>query len=113
MFGDQARALFGIAARGCRGRLDDHLDIAGAGDREHAEAEPAAEIAIARVALASLAAHGHFGGKPDLVAGTGAVDRLQKQLKIEGELEFANHDDWRLVAAERHEVAAAGFALDP
>src|SRR6266436_4086922 len=37
---------------------------------------------------------------------------MQKQLKIEGELEFANHDDWRLVAAEPHEVAAPDFALD-
>jgi len=40
-------------------------------------------LAIARVAFASLAARGHFGGKPDLVAGPGAVDRLQNQLKIE------------------------------
>src|ERR1700682_1645985 len=48
---------------------------AGWGDREHAEAEPAAEIAIARVALTPLAAYGHFGGEPDLVAGAGAVDR--------------------------------------
>src|SRR6476659_432179 len=99
MLSDQARALLGVAARACGGRLDDDLYAASAGDREHAKAEPAAKIAITRVALASLAAHGHFGGKPDLVAGSGAVDRLQNQFKIEGELEFANHDDWRLAAA--------------
>src|SRR3989442_1240993 len=52
----QPRAFFGIAARGCRRRLDDHLDIARVGDRQHAETEPAAEIAITRVALAALAA---------------------------------------------------------
>ena len=82
------------------------------GDREHAKAEPAAEIAIARVALASLAARGHSGGKPDLVAGAGAIDRLQHQFKIEGKLQFADHHDRRIVAAQRHKVAAADLALD-
>ena len=94
------------------GRLDDHLDVAGVGDGEHAKTEPAAEIAIARIAFAALAARGQFGGQPDLVAGGGAIDRLQDQFEIEGELQFADHHDRRIVAAQRHQIAAADFALD-
>ena len=56
VLGDQARALFRVASRARRRRLDDHLNIAGVGDREHAEAEPATEVAISRIALAALAA---------------------------------------------------------
>ena len=79
---------------------------------EHAEAEPAAQIAIARVALAALAARRHSGREPDLVGGAGAIDRLQDQFEIEGQLQFADHHDRRIVAAQRHEVAAADLALD-
>ena len=112
VFGDQARTLPGIAAR-CRGRrLDQHLDVAGIGDRQHAEAEPAAQIAIARVALAALAARRQFGRKPNLVGGAGAIDRLQDEFQVEGQLQFADHHDRRIVAAERHEIAAADLALD-
>ena len=81
-------------------------------DREHAEAEPAAQIAVTRVALAALAARRHPGGKPDLVGGGGAIDRLQNQFKIEGKFQLADHHDRRLVAAQRHQVAAADLALD-
>src|SRR5665213_213244 len=112
VLGDEARAFFWIAARACGGRRDQHFDVAAAGDREHPETEPAAEIAVARVALAALAARRHFRGQPDLVAGAGAVDRLQHQFEIEGELQFANHHDRRIVGAERHQVAAADLALD-
>src|SRR6478609_3846942 len=53
VLGDQPRAFFRVAARGGRGGLDDHLDVAGVGDREHAEAETAAEVAVAGVAFAA------------------------------------------------------------
>ena len=86
MFRDQPRALFGIAARSGRRGLDDHLDVAGVGDGQHAEAQAAAEIAIARVALAALAARGQFCSEPDLVGGAGAIDRLQDQFQVEGQL---------------------------
>ena len=70
------------------------------------------EPPIAGVVLASLAAGGQFGGEPDLVTGGGAVNRLQDQLEIEGELQFADHHDRGIVAAQRHEIAAADLALD-
>src|SRR6185437_17125445 len=93
-------------------RLDQHLDVAASGDTEHAEAEPAAQIAVARVAFASLAAGRHLGSEPHLVAGRGTVDTLQNQLQIEGQLELADHDDRRIMSLEGHQIATADFALD-
>src|SRR6267142_2600356 len=112
VLGDQARALLGVAARAGRGRFDEYLDVAGIGHREHSKAQPSAEITIARITLASLAARGHFGGKPDLVTGAGAIDRLQDQFKIECKFQFADHHDRGIAGAKRHQVAAADLALD-
>jgi hypothetical protein len=112
MLGDQPRPFFRIAARGCRRRLDDHLDIARVGNGEHAETKPAAEIAITRVALAALAACRQFGREPDLVGCTGAIDRLQDQFQVEGKLQLTDHHDRRIVAAQRHQIAAPDLALD-
>src|SRR6185312_2464878 len=75
-------------------------------------AEPAAEIAITRVALAPFAPRRHPGREPDFVAGAGTVDRLQNQFEIERQFQFADHHDGRFVAAQRHQVAAADLALD-
>ncbi len=74
--------------------------------------EPAAEIAITRVAFAALAAQGQFGGQPNLVAGAGTIDRLQDQFEIEGEFQFPDHHDRRIVVAQRHQIATADFTLD-
>ena len=112
MLGHQPRALFGIAPRRRGRRLDDHLDIAAVGHRQHAKAEPAAQIAIAGIALAALAACRQFCGEPDLIGRSGTIDRLQDQFEIERQLQFADHHDRRIVAGERHQVAAADLALD-
>ena len=112
MLRDKTRAFSGIAARRRCGRFDQHLDLATACHAKHPEAEPAAEVAVTRVTFASLAARRHFGGEPDLVTGGRAIDRLQNQLEIEGELQFSDHHDRRIVDAQPDEVAAADLALD-
>ena len=99
----------GIAAGCRRRRFDDHLDRAAIGDRQHAKAEPAAEIAIARVALAALAARRHFGGNPDLIGSAGAIDRLQDELEIEGLLQFADHDGRWLTVGDVVELEVEGI----
>ncbi len=91
---------------------DQDFDAARVGDAKHAEAEPPAEIAEPGVALAALAALRDPGGDPDFVAGGGAVDRLQHEFEIEGELEFADDHDRGLVADQRQEIAAADLSLD-
>src|SRR3954464_8161239 len=107
MLCDEARTDLRLAAWGCRRRLHQHLDLTAIGHPEHAEAEAATEIAIARVGLASLAAHRHLRGNPDLVAGRCTIDRLKDQLEIEGQLELADHDYRRIAHAEAHEIAPA------
>ena len=41
-----------------------------------------------------------------------AHDRLQHELQVEGKLQFPDHHDRRIVAAQRHQIAAADLALD-
>ena len=82
------------------------------GDGEHAETEPPAQIAVARVAFAALAAHRELCRQPHFICGGRTIDRLQDQFEIERLLQFADHHDRRVIAAQRHEVAAADFALD-
>src|SRR3954452_456664 len=112
MLCDEARTDLRRAAWRCRRRLHQHLDLTAVGHPEHAEAEAATEIAIARVGLTTLAAHRHLRGNPDLVAGRCTIDRLKDQLEIEGQLELADHDYRRIAGAEAHEIAAADLALD-
>src|SRR4051794_3508608 len=111
MFGNEARASLRFAARRRRGRLHQHFDLAALGDAKHAEAEATAEIAIARIALTSLAARRHSCGDPDFVSRRCAIDRLQDQLKVKGELELADHYNRRIAGAEAHEIAVADLAL--
>src|SRR5258708_38320114 len=111
MFGNEARACLRLAARRCRRRLHQYLNLAAVGDPEHTEAEAPAEIAIARIALAPLAARRHFCSDPDFVAGRCAVDRLQNQFEIECELELANHNHGRIAGAQANKIAAANLAL--
>jgi hypothetical protein len=37
---------------------------------------------------------------------------LQDEFEIEGQLEFADHDDRWVVALQRHQIAASDFAFD-
>src|SRR4051794_41139998 len=82
------------------------------GYRKHAKPQPATEVTIARVALAALAARRHSGRYPDLITRGGAFDGLQNEFEIEAELQFTDHHNRRMLAAQSNEIAAANFALD-
>src|SRR5262245_16977801 len=110
MFVDEARAAPWIAARTPRHRLDQHLDAAARRYAEKAEAQQPAKLAHARIALAA-AAPGQAHGKPDLIASRRPIDALQHKLEIEAELQFADDDERRFLAADGDEIAAADFAL--
>jgi len=66
-----------------------------------------------RSTSSSLAAapSGETHGEPDLIARRHPVDALQHQFEIEAELQFADDDERRFIAADRDEIAAADFAL--
>ena len=70
--------------------------------------ELAAFLALNRRALRVLAALDKEirtgGGRP--------VDPLQDELEIEGQLEFADHDDREIVALQRDQIAVSNLAPD-
>src|ERR1700761_8241531 len=92
VLGDEAATLLEIAARPPRAWLDDRLDMAPGGDREQAEAEQPAQFADTGIALAARRAHGRSDREPDLLASRAAVDPLEHELEIEGELQLADDD---------------------
>src|SRR5262249_56929833 len=108
MFVEEARAAPSIAARTPRPGLDQHLDASARRHAEKAEAQRPAKFAHARIALAPAAPRAAHG-KPDLIASRRPIDALQHKLEIEAELQFADDDERRVLAADRAEIAAAKF----
>src|SRR5580704_526609 len=93
VLGDEPAALLEIAPRPPRARLDDRLDLAPRGHREQAEAEQPAQFADPGIAFPAVAARGRSNREPDLLAGRAAVDALEHELEIEGELELTDDDE--------------------
>jgi hypothetical protein len=109
---DETGSAAGILARRRRGRADQHLDFAVREHSEQAKPEPSAKVAKPGVAFTSFPPRRETSGQPDFVARSRAVDSLQDELEIEAELEFADHDQRRIVALKRQQIAAADLALD-
>src|SRR5436853_1059023 len=111
MLGHQTGAALGIPARMPRLRLNQDIDLTVRRYRQQSKSEHPAELQDAGITLAtsSLAER---NGEPHFVARRHAIDGLQHQFKIETELELSDHDQRRLVAAQRDEIAAADFAFD-
>src|ERR1700751_3522423 len=104
MLVDEARSALRVAARTPRGRLDQELDAAGRRVAQQAETQQPAKLAAPRIALAPAAPRSTHG-KPDLIAGRAAIDPLQHELEVEGELQLADDNERRLLAADRDEIA--------
>src|SRR2546423_15515230 len=110
MFIDEARSAFRITAGTPRAGLDQYLDAICCRHAEKSEAQEPAKLAHARIALAASPCRG-ADGKPDFIAGRRPIDPLKNEFKIEAELQLADDDNGRLIAAERHEIATADLAL--
>src|SRR5579864_395845 len=96
-----------------RGRQGPHSTRISTWPREETqetETQEAAELAHAWVVLAP-APRAHAHGEPDLVGDGDAVDPLQHELEIEGELELADDHQWRAAAVDRHHIATAHLAF--
>ena len=109
---DQACAALGVRAGHRRNRADDDADLAGIGNAEHADAEPSAQVAVARVGFPAAALGRYARRDPHLVGDRRPVHRLEDQFEVEGQLQFADHHDGRLALAQAQHVAAADLALD-
>src|SRR5271165_993754 len=109
---DETGSAVGIFARHRCGRTYQDLYFAIRQHPEQAETEPSTKVAKPGVALAPLPARREASGQPNFVAGGRAVDPLQDELEIEGQLEFADHDDGEIVALQRYQIAASNLAFD-
>src|SRR5207237_6848800 len=76
------------------------------------EAEPAAQVAVARIAFAALAARRQPCREPDLVGCRGPIHRLQEEFEIEREFQFADHHHRRIAVRQPDDIAATDLALD-
>jgi len=109
---DETGSAAGIFARHRCGRTYQDLNFAIRQYPEQAETEPSTQVAKPGVALTPLPARREASGQPNFVASGRPVDPLQDELEIEGQLEFADHDDREIVALQRHQIAASNLAFD-
>jgi hypothetical protein len=107
---DNARAAAMIASRHRRVWTGYDFDAARLRDSQQTESEPPAKFTYPRIAFASVSP-GRTHGKPDFVADISAINALQEEIEIKGKFQFANDDNWGRARGNRHEIAAADFAL--
>jgi hypothetical protein len=109
---DETGSAAGILARHRRNGTHQHLNLAIRPHSEQAETKPSAKVAKPRVVFTPLVARRKASGEPNLVACGSAIDPLQNELEVEGQLELANHDDRRIIAPQRQQITASDFAFD-
>ena len=86
MFLDQPGAALWVLTGTPWFRLNKHFDRPGGRHPKQAEAQEAAKLVHTRIAHAATTP-GYWYSKPNLVAGSRAVNTLQHELKTEGRLE--------------------------
>ena len=79
---------------------------------EQAETEPSAKVAKPRVVFTPLRARRKASSEPNFVACGSAIDPLQNELEVEGQLKLADHDDRRIIAPQRQQIAAFYLTFD-
>jgi hypothetical protein len=109
---DETASATETLARHRRSGAHQHVDLAIRPHTEQPEAEPPAKIAKPRVVFTSLLARRKASGEPNFVACGGAIDTLQNKFKVEGQLEFTNPDDGRIIVPQRQQIAASDFTFD-
>ena len=79
---------------------------------EQAETEPSAKVPKPCIVFTPLRARRKASGEPYFVACGSAIDTLQNELEVEGQLELADHDDGRIIAPQREQIAASDFTFN-
>jgi hypothetical protein len=95
---DEMGSAAGILARHRRSRTDQHVNLAIRAHSEQAETEPSAEVPKPRVVFTPFPPRRKASGKPNFIACGSAIDPLQNELEVEGQLKLANHYDRRIIA---------------
>jgi hypothetical protein len=112
VFLDKTGSAAGIPARHRRGGTHQHVNLAIRRHSEQAETEPSAKVAEPCVAFTPFATRRKASGEPNFVACGGPIDTLQNELEVEGQLELADHDDGRIIAPQREQIAASDLTFD-
>ena len=109
---DEAGSAAGILARHRRSGTHQHVNVAIRPHPEQAETEPSAKVAKPRVVFTPLRARRKASSEPNFVACGSAIDPLQNELEVEGQLKLADHDDRRIIAPQRQQIAASDLTFD-
>jgi hypothetical protein len=112
MLPDETGSAAGILARHRRSGTHRHLNLAMRPHSEQAETKPSAKVAEPRVVFTPLVARRKASGEPNFIACGSAIDPLQNELKVEGQLKLADHDDRRTIAPQRQQIAASNLTFD-
>jgi hypothetical protein len=77
------------------GRTHQHVNLAVRSHSEQPESEPSAKVPKPCVVLAPLPGRRKASGEPDFVACRSAIDPLQNELEVEGQLKLTDyHNRW-------------------
>jgi hypothetical protein len=87
---DESGSAAGILARHRRSRSHQHVNLAIRAHSEQAETEPSAKVAKPCVVFTPLLARRKASGEPNFVVCGSAIDTLQNELEVEGQLELAD-----------------------
>jgi hypothetical protein len=107
VFLDETGSAAGILAWHRRSRTHQHVNLAIRAHSEQAETEPSAKVPKPCVVFTPLRVRRKASGEPNFVACGSAIDPLQDKLEVEGQLELANHDERRIIAPQRKQIAAS------
>ena len=109
---DETGSAAGILARHRRSRTHQHVNLATRPHSEQPETEPSAKVSKPRVVFTPLRARRNSSSEPNFVARGSAINPPQNELEVEGQLELADHDDWRIIAPQREQIATSDLTFD-
>ena len=109
---DETGSAAGVFARHRCSRTHQDLNLAIRQYPEQPETEHSTKVAKPGVALTPPPARREASGQPNFVASGRPLDPLQDELEIEGQLEFADHDDREIISLQRDQIAVSNLALN-
>jgi hypothetical protein len=90
---DETGSAAGILARHRRSGTNQHVNLAIRPYSEQPETKPSAKVAKPRVVFTPLLVRRKSSSEPHFVACGKAINPLQNELEVEGQLKLADHDD--------------------
>jgi hypothetical protein len=112
MLFDETGSAASILTRHCRSRTHQQVNLAMRSHSEQAETEPSAKVPKPRIVFTPFLARRKASGRPNFVACRSAIDSLQNEFEVKGQLELGNHDNRLIIALQHQQIAAPDFTFD-